>query len=191
MGSRKLLKTGMVTAREWRAHAVGMAPYGGLGIEEADGGSSGLKSGRPRYPSSWKHVASKYRRNSPFWPPRPGQKELGLENGIMNKTSLDETGSRISDVLTGERTCRSSDVRDRDLGIKWPQWHTLIFKGQVREEMRYVCPRDVKKLLLQQARTVYWKKWAVKHEYEEFIEGGYSAGAGSGLVAQEDEGRVD
>ena len=63
----------------------------------------------------------------------------------------------------------------RDLGIKWPQWHTL----------------DVKKLLLQQARTVYWKKWAVKHEYEELVEGGYSAGAGSGLVAQEDEGRVD
>ena len=41
----------------------------------------------------------------------------------------------------------------RDLGIKWPQWHTLIFEGQVREDMRYVCPKDVKKLLLQQART--------------------------------------
>ena len=31
-----------------------------------------------------------------------------------------------------------------------------------------MCARkDVKKLLLQQARTVYWKKWAAKHEYEE------------------------
>ena len=36
--------------------------------------------------------------------------------------------------------------------------------------MRYVCPKDVKKMLLQQARTVYWKKWAAKHEYEELKE---------------------
>ena len=56
--------------------------------------------------------------------------------------------------------------------------------------MRYVCPKDVKKMLLQQARTVCWKKWAAKHECEE-LKGGYVAGAGSGLVAQEDEGRVD
>ena len=28
-----------------------------------------------------------------------------------------------------------------------------------------------KKMLLQQARTVYWKKWAAKLEYEELKEG--------------------
>ena len=48
----------------------------------------------------------------------------------------------------------------KDLGIKWPHWHALIFK----------CPKAVKKMLLQQART-YWKKWAAKHEYEELKEG--------------------
>ena len=32
-------------------------------------------------------------------------------------------------------------------------------------------PKDVKKMLLHQARTVYWKKWAAKHEYEELKEG--------------------
>ena len=37
--------------------------------------------------------------------------------------------------------------------------------------MRYVCPKDVKKMLLQQARTVYWKKWVAKHEHEELKEG--------------------
>ena len=37
--------------------------------------------------------------------------------------------------------------------------------------MRYVCPKDVKKMLLQQARTVCSKKWAAKHEYEELKEG--------------------
>ena len=58
-----------------------------------------------------------------------------------------------------------------DLGIKWPHWHALIFEGDTRIDMRYVCPKDVKKMLLQQARTVYWKKWAAKHEYEELNEG--------------------
>ena len=37
--------------------------------------------------------------------------------------------------------------------------------------MRYVCPKDVKKMLVQQARSVHWKKWAAKHEYEELNEG--------------------
>ena len=59
----------------------------------------------------------------------------------------------------------------RDLGIKWPHCHTLIFEGDRNVDMRYVCPKDVKKMLLQQTRTVYWKKWAPKHEYEELKEG--------------------
>ena len=31
----------------------------------------------------------------------------------------------------------------RDLGIKWPEWHTLIFEGQVQVDMNNVCPKDV------------------------------------------------
>ena len=37
--------------------------------------------------------------------------------------------------------------------------------------MRYVGPQDVKKMLLQQARTAYWNRWAAKHEDEESKEG--------------------
>ena len=59
----------------------------------------------------------------------------------------------------------------RHLGIEWPQRHTLIFEGRVRVDMRHVCPKDVKKLLLKQARSTYWKKWAAKHENEELKEG--------------------
>ena len=29
-----------------------------------------------------------------------------------------------------------------DLGIKWPQWHTLLFEGQGAERMRVVYPQD-------------------------------------------------
>ena len=59
----------------------------------------------------------------------------------------------------------------RDLGIKGPHWHTLTFEGDRKFDMRYVCTKDVKKMLLQRARTVYWKKSAAKHEYEELKEG--------------------
>ena len=52
----------------------------------------------------------------------------------------------------------------RDLGIKWPQWHTLLFEGQVAVDVSVVCPQDVKNLFLKQASTVYWKVWAAKHE---------------------------
>ena len=55
----------------------------------------------------------------------------------------------------------------RDMGIKWPQWHTWIFEGQGRVHMRVVCPQDVKKMLLRQAIMVHWRKWAAKHECEE------------------------
>ena len=33
------------------------------------------------------------------------------------------------------------------------------------------CPKDVKNMFLQQARSICWKKWAAKHEYEELKEG--------------------
>ena len=45
----------------------------------------------------------------------------------------------------------------RDLGTQWPHWHTLVFEGEVRVDMRYVGPEDVKKMLLQRARTAHWK----------------------------------
>ena len=60
---------------------------------------------------------------------------------------------------------------NRDLGKKWPHWHTLIFSNDTKIDMRFVCPKDVKKILVQRARSVYWKTWAAKHEFEELKEG--------------------
>ena len=39
------------------------------------------------------------------------------------------------------------------LGIKWPQWHALVFEGEAKTDMRYVCPKDVRKMPVQQARS--------------------------------------
>ena len=33
----------------------------------------------------------------------------------------------------------------RDVGIKWPHRHTLMFDGDRSIDMRHVCPKDVKK----------------------------------------------
>ena len=59
----------------------------------------------------------------------------------------------------------------RDWGVKWPYWHTLMFDGQETVDMRVVCPQGVKKMLLTQARTVYWRRWTVRHECEDLKEG--------------------
>ena len=61
----------------------------------------------------------------------------------------------------------------RDLGIKWPYWHPLVFSSEITIDMRFACPKDVKKMLVQTARSVYWNKWAAKHEYEEIKEGAW------------------
>ena len=75
---------------------------------------------------------------------------------------------------TSERFSRSGDVRRQRFGQQVAaSAHPLIFEGDRRTDMKYVCPKDVKKMLLQQARTVYWKKWAAKHEYEEMKEGAW------------------
>ena len=35
----------------------------------------------------------------------------------------------------------------RDLGVKWPPLHTLVFEGQEAVDIRAVCPQDAKKML--------------------------------------------
>ena len=67
--------------------------------------------------------------------------------------------------LAGAVLCETGD-----LGIKWPWWHTFIFEEQIKVDTRENCPQDVKKML-KQARSVYWKRWAAKHECEELKDG--------------------
>ena len=74
----------------------------------------------------------------------------------------------------------------RDLGIKWPHWHT---EGDRRNDMRFVSPEDVKKMLLKQARSAPWKKCAAKHEYEELKDGFWLEPALA--LLREKKGRLD
>ena len=79
----------------------------------------------------------------------------------------------------------------RDLGNKLTQWHTLIFEGHVSADMSYACPKDVKKMLLGQTRSTYWRKWAAKHENEELKEGVWLEPALALLRKKTQEGWTD
>ena len=51
----------------------------------------------------------------------------------------------------------------RDLGVNWPQWHTLTFERQVRVDMRGRLSEGCEEMLLGQARSTYRRKWGAKH----------------------------
>ena len=38
-----------------------------------------------------------------------------------------------------------------DLGKKWPHCHTLMFSDETNIDMRFVCQKDGKKMLVQRA----------------------------------------
>ena len=45
-----------------------------------------------------------------------------------------------------------------------------MFEGHGAVVMAVVCPQSVMNMLLKQARTVYWRKWAAEHGCEELKE---------------------
>ena len=58
VGSRKLLRAGMVPARSWRVHAVGIALTERLKLRRQMSAAAGKKS-KPPCLCSWKHAALK------------------------------------------------------------------------------------------------------------------------------------
>ena len=52
------------------------------------------------------------------------------------KRSMVKADFRGSDMKTSEGPAVAVMCETRDLGIKWSQWHTLMFEGQVQVDMR-------------------------------------------------------
>ena len=59
------------------------------------------------------------------------------------------------------------------VGIKWPYWHTLVFSSEIAIDMRFVSERCQKDAGTEGSFGIFWKKWAVKHEYEQLKEGAW------------------
>ena len=96
------------------------------------------------------------------------------------KRSMVDTGFRGSDVETSERTCGCRS------GIKWPQWHSLVFEGQVRVDMRHVCPKRREEDALETGQVSL-----VEEVGSEALRRRYMARASSGSAAKANTGRVD
>ena len=102
VGVKKLLRAGMMPAMTWGAHAVGMSPTERFKLRRQMAAAAGKKS----------------RTSLSLFMEACGQEveeglstmEFGLENGSMNKKKLGCGRFERSNVETGERACRSSDV---------------------------------------------------------------------------------
>ena len=71
------------------------------------------------------------------------QKECGGEVGnASSRRRLGNRSLKCRQVRGGPAGAVMWETRDR--GIKWPQWHTMMFEGQVAVDMRVTCRKDVK-----------------------------------------------
>ena len=171
---KKLLRAGMMPARTWESPCGGDGSHGEVQIEET--AAAGKKS-----TTSLSLFMEAYGLEV--------EEELSTmatqcwAEGVWTEKwshELKETWMRqIHEVQTWKQVRGPAGAvmcETRDLGKKRPHWHTLIFSNDTKIDMRFVCPEDVKMMLVQTALSVYWKKWSVKHEYEELKEHGSNQG---------------
>ena len=103
VGVKKLLRAGMMPARTWGAHAVEMSPTERFILSRQLAAAARKKSATSLSLFMETHGLKVEEELSTI-----GQKEFRLENGVTSKKK--ETNPRSSDVETGERASRSSDV---------------------------------------------------------------------------------
>ena len=87
VGVKKLLRAGMVPARTWRVHAVGMSPTERVKLRRQMAAAADKKSTTP-LSLFMEAYALKLVMSYPPWPLSFGQKEFGLENGVTSKKKL-------------------------------------------------------------------------------------------------------
>ena len=153
VGFKKLLRAGMVPARTWRVHAVGTAPTERLKLRRQMAAAAGKKSAASlslfmeafglAVDEDLSTLATQYWAEG-VWTGKWYQEQ---QEGWMNQVLREVQTWRQVRGPPGAVMCET-----RDLGIKWPFWHTLIFEGDRSTDMKHVCPKD-----LQQARKVSWK----------------------------------
>ena len=76
----------------------------------------------------------------------------------------------------------------RDLGIKWLHWHTVIFEGDSKHRHE-ICLRDRREKDVPATGQVGLLEEVGSKARTRRVEGGELVGAGSGLAAQENEGK--
>ena len=149
VGVKKLLRAGMVPARTWGVHAVVMAPTERLKLSRQMAAAAGKQSTNSlslfmeAYGLEVEEELSTL--GTQFWAEGVWTGKWHLEQGEAWMKQIQEVQMwRQVRGPAGAVMCVT-----RDLGIKWPHWNTLIFSDETRIDKRFVCPRDVKKMLVQ------------------------------------------
>ena len=157
VGVKKLPRAGMMPARTWEAHAVGMKLRRQVAAAAGKKSTTSLSLFMEAYglevEEELSTLATQHRTE-------------GVCTGIWHYEHREAWMRQIQGVQMWKQVKGPAGAvmcETRDLGIKWPYWHTLIFGNDIKIDMRCVCPKDVKKMLVQASRSVYWKKWAAKH----------------------------
>ena len=147
VGIKKLLRAGMVPARTWGAPAVERAPTKRFNLRGQMAKAAGKKSTTSlslfieafglQVEEELSTMATQTWAEEVWL----GKRHTDQKEAWMKQILEVQTWGQVRGPA-GAVLCET-----RDLGIKWPKRHTLIFDGQLRVEMRYVCPKEMKKML--------------------------------------------
>ena len=145
---KKLLRAGCGASKNVVSTCSGDGSNRKVEIEEADvscSGQEGVDLALSLHGSIW---------------PKSGRRGFYCGHSDLGRRCVDGQMAHRTKRSMVETNTRSAIMEavmceTRDLRIEWPHGHFLVFEGNVRIDMRYVCPKDVKKMLLQQAKTAY------------------------------------
>ena len=142
---KKLLRAGMMQARTWEVHAVGIAPTERLKLRRQMAAAAGKKSTTSL--SLFMEAVEKELSTlaTQYW-------AEGVWTGKWRHEQKEAWMRQIQEVQMWMQVRGLAEAvmcETRDLGIKWPYWRTLVFNTEKTIDMRYVCPKDVRKMLVQ------------------------------------------
>ena len=144
VGVKKLLSAGMMPARTWGVHAVGMAPTERLKLRRQMAAAAGKKSMTPlslfmeayglEVEEELSTIATQYWAEEGWTGTWRHEQKRACMRQIREIRMWKQVRGPAEAVI-----CETSD-----LGIKWPYWHTLVFSNERTIDMRYVkgCQKD-------------------------------------------------
>ena len=138
VGVKKLLRAGMMPARTWGVHAVGVSLTERLKLRRQMAAAAGKKNTTSlsfEVEEELSTMATEYWSES-VW------------TGTWRHELKEAWVRQIREVQTWKQVRRPAGAvmcETRDLGIKRPYWHTLIFGNDIKIDMRLVCPKEFKK----------------------------------------------
>ena len=168
-GVWKLLRTDLVPARAWRGHAVGIALTERLELRRQMAAAAGKEES-----VSLQQVAS---RGRTF---HQGHAYLNGRSFVGENVEKQQK-AQVFEAQTWRQVRGPAECETRDLGIKWPHWHTLPFEGRVAVDMREICPQDATNML--QGQACIGRNGQQSTECEELKEGS-AAGANPSCAAK-------